>query len=92
MGFIGSETGKSVQCFSDLELAFSNVPRSKVRKNNGKCERILRVYYPRRIFQLRNFLKVWKSIMSVGASVRKQNNFQILLTGYEKHFTISNDK
>ena len=66
---------------------------SKVRKNNEKFEPALRVYYPQRItFQLRNILEVWNSIMLFGKSARKQNKLQILLTWYEKHFTISNDK
>ena len=57
---------------------------SKVWKNNGKFERPLRVYHPQRIiFQLRNFLKVWNSIMLVWKSVRKQNKLHILLTWYE---------
>ena len=56
-------------------------------------EPALRVYYPQRItFQLRNILEVWNSIMLFGKSARKQNKLQILLTWYEKHFTISNDK
>ena len=84
--------GKSVQYSSDPEFAFSNVPQKCVKRTR-KFGHALRVRYPRRIiFQLRSILKVWNSIMFVGTSVRKQNNLQILLTGYEKHFTISNDK
>ena len=76
--------GKSVQYSLDPEFAFSNGPQTPGNLN---------VHYPQRIiFPLRNILKVWNSIMLVGTSVRKQNNLQILLTGYEKHFTISNDK
>ena len=77
---------------SDPEFAFSNVPQKSVNVLEN-FERSLRVHYPQRIiFQLRNILKVWNSILLVGTSVRKRNNLQILLPGYEKHFTISNDK
>ena len=63
-------------------LSLSNVPQKCV-KTTGKFVRALCVHYPQRIiFQFRN-IKVCNSIMFVGTSVRKQNNFQILLTGYE---------
>ena len=66
---------------------------SKVRKKiKWKFWTCIRVHYSQRIFQLRNILKVYNSIVLVGTSVRKQNNLQILLTGCGKHFVISNDK
>ena len=40
--------GKSVQCSSYLEFAFSNVPQKCV-KTTGKFDRALRVHYPQRI-------------------------------------------
>ena len=71
--------GKSVQCSSDPEFTFSNVPRKYV-KTMGKFEGALCVHYHQRIiFQLRNILKVWNSIMLFETFVRKQNNLQILL-------------
>ena len=74
-------------------MFLKNVPLVFPRKNNGKFERALCVHYHQKIiFQLRDILNVLNSIVLVGTSVRKQNNLQILLTGDEKHFTISNDK
>ena len=63
-----------------------NLPFQMFHISAGKVDRALCVHYSQRIiFQLRNILKVWNSIMLlVGTSVRKQNNLQILLTGNEK--------
>ena len=78
--------GKSVQCSSDPEFVFSNVPQKCIKKweiwpseNNISAEK-----HPQNL-ELNYIL--------VGTSVRKQNNLQILLTGYggREHFTISND-
>ena len=56
-----SNTGKGVQCSSDPEFAFSNVPQNGKIKflflETGKFERALCVRYQRIIFQLRKFLK-----------------------------------
>ena len=81
--FYSCRPRKSVQCSTDPEFGLSNVPQKCVKTMEN-----LNVHYPQRIiFQLRNILKVWNSIMLVGTFVRKQKNLHILLTGYEKHFT-----
>ena len=81
---------KSVQCPSDPEFTFSNVPRKCV-KTTGKFEPALRVHY-RTISAEKHSVQSLELDYVGWTSVRKQNNLQILLTGYEKHFSISNDK
>ena len=76
---------------SDPEFAFSNVPQKSVNVLEN-FERSLRVHYPQRIiFHEKHSQRLELDYVGWNICV-EQNNLQILLPGYEKHFTISNDK